>query len=150
MYEIAILGMRFGLAKYLDRQPLHYFAKLGSEAHTPHALTDLWLVEFWHEKLLATDGTAEQQRDWNRWRWRGTSAGPLWRQAGRKVLSSLRTIATWQSAVVGAVAGAIDVYDDGVLNVSALDLDGNGVLADFDGDGVASSTEVLTGFTIAV
>lgn len=155
-FELAIVGMRFGLAKYLDRQPLQYFAKLGSEAHTPHGPTDLWNVEFWHEKLLAAEGTRAQQRDWELWQWRGASAGPLWRQAGNKVVTSLRAVAAWQAAVVAAVAGgALDLYDDGALNVSpigaagaAFDLDGNGVIGDLDGDGAASNAEVFAGVTL--
>jgi len=49
-FELALLGMRFGLSSYLAGQPLQIMGKLGS---TPHTSNYLFNIELWHENLLA-------------------------------------------------------------------------------------------------
>jgi len=48
-FELAIIGMRFGLARYLGGQPLQIMGKVGAE---PHSKDYLFNVEMWHEALL--------------------------------------------------------------------------------------------------
>jgi len=48
-FEFAVIGMRFGLARFLAGQPLQIMGKVGN---VPHSTDYIFNVELWHESLL--------------------------------------------------------------------------------------------------
>ena len=55
-FQLAVLGMRFDLSRYLDGQPLQIMGKIGS---APHSTDYLFNVEMWHERLARDAESAD-------------------------------------------------------------------------------------------
>ena len=57
-FELAIIGMRFSLARYLSGQPLQILGKLGT---IPHTTDYLFNVEIWHENLVKEPSSGSRE-----------------------------------------------------------------------------------------